>query len=130
MGTNFLDFIKEAWRILIPRGELWIAEIKSRFGESSTAKDSEKIGEEFVNSLKAFGFFHKLTDNSNKMFTRFEFFKPPPDILKERQLKMERKKKKFIEDEDDQTDLEKLENKRTEKAEGEWLLKPCIYKRR
>lgn len=130
MGTNFLDFIKEAWRILIPRGELWIAEIKSRFGESSTAKDSEKIGEEFVNSLKAFGFFHKLTDNSNKMFTRFEFFKPPPDILKERQLKMERKKKKFIEDEDDQTDLEKLENKRNEKAEGEWLLKPCIYKRR
>ncbi|RCK67387.1 hypothetical protein Cantr_02718 [Candida viswanathii] len=132
MGTNFLDFIKEAWRILIPRGELWIAEIKSRFGESSTAtgKDSEQVGEEFVNSLKAFGFFHKLTDNSNKMFTRFEFFKPPPDILRERQLKMERKKKKFIEDEDDQTDLEKLENKRSEKAEGEWLLKPCIYKRR
>ncbi|RCK55047.1 hypothetical protein Cantr_04361 [Candida viswanathii] len=132
MGTNFLDFIKEAWRILIPRGELWIAEIKSRFGESSTTtgKDSEQVGEEFVNSLKAFGFFHKLTDNSNKMFTRFEFFKPPPDILRERQLKMERKKKKFIEDEDDQTDLEKLENKRSEKAEGEWLLKPCIYKRR
>ncbi|EMG46261.1 RRP8 25S rRNA [Candida maltosa Xu316] len=130
MGTNFLDFIKEAWRILIPRGELWIAEIKSRFSESATQKDSEKVGEEFVDSLKSFGFFHKSTDNSNKMFTRFEFFKPPADILKERQAKIARKKKKFIEDDDDRTDLEKLEGKRSEKAEGEWLLKPCIYKRR
>ncbi|KAF6063797.1 putative methyltransferase family protein [Candida albicans] len=38
MGTNFLDFIKEAWRILIPRGEIWIAEIKSRFSESGESK--------------------------------------------------------------------------------------------
>ncbi|KGU28900.1 ribosomal RNA-processing protein 8 [Candida albicans P34048] len=132
MGTNFLDFIKEAWRILIPRGEIWIAEIKSRFSESGEIRNQneELIGEEFVNSLKAFGLFHKSTDNSNKMFTRFEFFKPPPDILRERQLKLEKKKKKFIEDDDDRTDIEKLESKRSEKAEGEWLLKPCIYKRR
>lgn len=135
MGTNFLDFIKEAWRILIPRGEIWIAEIKSRFSESggdtkNQNQNQQLIGEEFVNSLKSFGLFHKLTDNSNKMFTRFEFFKPPPDILRERQLKIQKKKKKFIEDEDDRTDIEKLESKRLEKAEGEWLLKPCIYKRR
>lgn len=38
--------------------------------------------------------------------------------------------KKFIEEDDDRTDIEKLESKRSEKAEGEWLLKPCIYKRR
>jgi len=31
MGTNWLDFIEEAWRILHWKGELWIAEIKSRF---------------------------------------------------------------------------------------------------
>lgn len=112
--------------------EIWIAEIKSRFSESGEVKNQneELIGEEFVNSLKAFGLFHKLTDNSNKMFTRFEFFKPPPDILRERQLKLEKKKKKFIEEDDDRTDIEKLESKRSEKAEGEWLLKPCIYKRR
>ena len=55
--------------------EIWIAEIKSRFSESSEIRNQneELIGEEFVNSLKAFGLFHKLTDNSNKMFTRFEF---------------------------------------------------------
>jgi ribosomal RNA-processing protein 8 len=32
MGTNWMDFIDEAYRVLHWRGELWIAEIKSRFG--------------------------------------------------------------------------------------------------
>ncbi|KAH6690373.1 methyltransferase-domain-containing protein [Plectosphaerella plurivora] len=31
MGTNWIDFIEEAYRILRWKGELWIAEIKSRF---------------------------------------------------------------------------------------------------
>ncbi|KAF2180643.1 hypothetical protein K469DRAFT_741159 [Zopfia rhizophila CBS 207.26] len=38
MGTNWLDFVDEAWRILRWRGELWIAEIKSRFGRVSNAR--------------------------------------------------------------------------------------------
>ncbi|CCK71704.1 25S rRNA (adenine645-N1)-methyltransferase KNAG_0H02890 [Huiozyma naganishii CBS 8797] len=118
MGTNFLDFIKEAYRILTPRGEIWIAEIKSRFADGK--------GDEFVNALKLLGFFHKNTDDSNKMFTRFEFFKPPEDILKERIAKLERRQK-FIEV---QTEKEQLETKRKKAAEGKWLLKPCIYKRR
>lgn len=118
MGTNFLDFIKEAYRILAPRGELWIAEIKSRFADGK--------GQEFVNALKLMGFFHKKTDDDNKMFTRFEFFKPPNDIIEERKAKLERKQK-FIEVE---TEKEELEKKRTQAPEGKWLLKPCIYKRR
>ncbi|KAI9641092.1 25S rRNA (adenine645-N1)-methyltransferase [Ciborinia camelliae] len=32
MGTNWIEFIEEAFRILRWKGELWIAEIKSRFG--------------------------------------------------------------------------------------------------
>ncbi|TVY42915.1 25S rRNA (adenine-N(1))-methyltransferase [Lachnellula occidentalis] len=32
MGTNWIDFIEEAYRILRWKGELWVAEIKSRFG--------------------------------------------------------------------------------------------------
>lgn len=118
MGTNFLDFIKEAYRILAPRGELWIAEIKSRF--------ADKDGEEFTKALKLCGFFHKKTDNENKMFTRFEFFKAPAEIIAERKAKLERKQK-FVEQEDDK---EELENKRQKIPEGKWLLKPCIYKRR
>lgn len=118
MGTNFLDFIKEAYRILAPRGELWIAEIKSRFADEK--------GDEFVNALKLMGFFHKKTDNENKMFARFEFFKPPQDIIEERKAKLERRHK-FIEVE---SEKEQLEAKRAKISEGKWLLKPCIYKRR
>lgn len=118
MGTNFLDFIKEAYRILAPRGELWIAEIKSRFSDGK--------GNEFVDALKLMGFFHKKTFDENKMFTRFEFFKPPAEIIEERRQKLERRQK-FIEVE---TEKEELEKKRRKIAEGKWLLKPCIYKRR
>ncbi|EQL02686.1 hypothetical protein G6O67_000781 [Ophiocordyceps sinensis] len=32
MGTNWLDFVEEAYRVLHWKGELWVAEIKSRFG--------------------------------------------------------------------------------------------------
>lgn len=32
MGTNWIDFIEEAFRVLRWKGELWVAEIKSRFG--------------------------------------------------------------------------------------------------
>lgn len=128
MGTNFLDFIKEAHRILAPRGELWIAEIKSRFTESADARTtkSENVGQEFVDALKLSGFFHKNTDNTNKMFSRFEFFKPSADIIEERRAKLERKRK-FIEHESEKEDLEA---KRSKNPEGNWLLKPCIYKRR
>ncbi|RKU45857.1 25S rRNA (adenine(645)-N(1))-methyltransferase [Coniochaeta pulveracea] len=31
MGTNWVDFVEEAYRILRWKGELWVAEIKSRF---------------------------------------------------------------------------------------------------
>ncbi|KAF2485309.1 methyltransferase-domain-containing protein [Neohortaea acidophila] len=37
MGTNWLSFIEEAHRILHWKGELWVAEIKSRFGRGSRA---------------------------------------------------------------------------------------------
>jgi ribosomal RNA-processing protein 8 len=38
MGTNWTDFIDEAWRILHWKGELWVAEIKSRFARASGGK--------------------------------------------------------------------------------------------
>ncbi|KAK4450683.1 ribosomal RNA-processing protein 8 [Podospora aff. communis PSN243] len=38
MGTNWLDFIEEAYRILRWKGELWIAEIKSRFTNPNANK--------------------------------------------------------------------------------------------
>jgi ribosomal RNA-processing protein 8 len=38
MGTNWVDFIEEAFRILRWKGELWVAEIKSRFGRVGGGK--------------------------------------------------------------------------------------------
>ncbi len=39
MGTNWIEFIEEAYRVLKWKGELWIAEIKSRFvGRSAAAR--------------------------------------------------------------------------------------------
>ncbi|KAI9774652.1 MAG: 25S rRNA (adenine645-N1)-methyltransferase [Geoglossum simile] len=32
MGTNWINFVEESWRVLRWKGELWVAEIKSRFG--------------------------------------------------------------------------------------------------
>lgn len=118
MGTNFLDFIQELYRLLIPRGELWISEIKSRFSDGK--------GEEFVDTLKMLGFFHKSTDNENKMFTRFEFFKPAKDVLDERMRKLKRHSRL----DEFETLKEEFESKRLAKSESQWLLKPCIYKRR
>ncbi|KAF5845279.1 hypothetical protein GGP41_002878 [Bipolaris sorokiniana] len=43
MGTNWLDFIDEAYRILRWRGELWVSEIKSRFGRVDKKKGGVPI---------------------------------------------------------------------------------------
>ncbi|KAK1755752.1 methyltransferase-domain-containing protein [Echria macrotheca] len=39
MGTNWVDFIEEAYRVLRWKGELWVAEIKSRFTNPGAKKN-------------------------------------------------------------------------------------------
>ncbi|ODQ64910.1 hypothetical protein NADFUDRAFT_34931, partial [Nadsonia fulvescens var. elongata DSM 6958] len=124
MGTNFLDFINEAMRILKPNGELWISEIKSRFTDPE-AKD-------FVSVLKQIGFFHKNTDTSNKMFIRFEFFRATKEMMDQKLRRETQKRSRFI-DKEENNNSPKSNNyleRRSAAPEGEWLLKPCIYKRR
>ena len=50
MGTNWLAFVEEAWRILRGdgKGEVWVAEVKSRFGRLSARKGAGKIVENSV----------------------------------------------------------------------------------
>lgn len=99
MGTNFLEFIKEADRILIKGGELWITEIKSRLSDPKCT--------EFIKAIESLGFKLRNFDDANKMFTKFEFYKPLKKVKT--------------------TEIDQI---RQGKAEGVWLLKPCIYKRR
>jgi len=105
MGTNFLEFVEEAHRILKWRGELWVAEIKSRFnrkvkgnsnavgrkkgeedaeaGDEPEMEGGEKRGvprvyKNFVDALAKRGFVLKgSVDDENKMFARMEFVKQP-----------------------------------------------------
>lgn len=53
MGTNWIDFIEEAWRILRGdgKGEVWVAEVKSRFGRSGSTHTSHRPGEAVNHSV-------------------------------------------------------------------------------
>jgi ribosomal RNA-processing protein 8 len=67
MGTNFLDFIKEAHRVLKPNGQLRIAEVKSRFHQGI---------DKFIQTLqKVFGFSCTFQDDANTMFILLHFVK-------------------------------------------------------
>ncbi|CAP70348.1 uncharacterized protein PODANS_3_4310 [Podospora anserina S mat+] len=55
MGTNWTDFIEEAYRILRWKGELWVAEIKSRFsspGGSGTTQPAKVVSHSVGNRRK------------------------------------------------------------------------------
>ena len=60
MGTDYGKFLQEANRVLRTPGYLWIAEVRSRFGEG--------FEEKFLKNLLAMGFSLKSKDVSNKMF--------------------------------------------------------------
>ncbi|KAL7760442.1 hypothetical protein ACKLNR_010532 [Fusarium oxysporum f. sp. zingiberi] len=53
MGTNWVDFIEEAYRILHWKGELWVAEIKSRFGpiRNKNAPVTHSVGNRKKNAM-------------------------------------------------------------------------------
>lgn len=46
MGTNWLSFVEEAWRILRGdgKGEVWVAEVKSRFGRTKPKVVENSVG--------------------------------------------------------------------------------------
>lgn len=48
MGTNWVDFVEEAYRVLRWKGELWVAEIKSRFAGGVGPKAGGKVVEHSV----------------------------------------------------------------------------------
>jgi len=65
MGTNYVEFLREAHRVLKPNGELKITEVVSRFSDINA----------FVEVLAEIGFKLIKEDNTNKMFIMFDFVK-------------------------------------------------------
>ena len=46
MGTNWIDFVEDAWRVLRGdgKGEVWVAEVKSRFGRVKPEMVKNSVG--------------------------------------------------------------------------------------
>jgi len=65
MGTNLVDFLAEAHRILIKGGRLKIAEVKSRFENLQS----------FEKALWALGFDLVSKNEENKMFVILDLIK-------------------------------------------------------
>ncbi|XP_057834290.2 ribosomal RNA-processing protein 8 isoform X2 [Cryptomeria japonica] len=71
MGTDFPDYLKEAYRVLKPGGWLLVAEVKSRFDPDNGGADPNK----FVKALNCLGFNIVFKDFSSKIFVLFYFRK-------------------------------------------------------
>lgn len=67
MGTNYGAFLAEAARVLKPKGQLWVAEVRSRFALADGSEDHEA----FCTALQQTGFKMLSKDISNKMFVVF-----------------------------------------------------------
>ncbi|KAK6437497.1 25S rRNA (adenine645-N1)-methyltransferase [Oleoguttula sp. CCFEE 5521] len=63
MGTNWISFIEEAYRILHWKGELWVAEIKSRFGRVGK---KGKVVEHSVGSKRKAAALAKVKESKKK----------------------------------------------------------------
>ena len=100
MGTNIVDFLQEANRVLKVGGYLKIAEVRSRFQEKGdeSLKEKEKEGfKKFLYILKETGFKVVHKDFSNKMFLLLEGIKMDKKIVS---------------------------------ADKSYSIKPCLYKKR
>ncbi|CAG8565258.1 16251_t:CDS:2 [Funneliformis mosseae] len=76
MGTNYVEFLKEAYRVLKPSGELKIAEVVSRFSDINS----------FIEVLAELGFKLIKKDDTNVMFIMLDFVKTKPRKTKKSKL--------------------------------------------
>lgn len=75
MGTDYAAFLAEAHRLLAPQGQLWIAEVRSRFvPEGSKEEDFQP----FIRALRQLGFSLVKQDAKNRMFVVWLLSKKAP----------------------------------------------------
>ncbi|KAN0050416.1 hypothetical protein ACTA71_003540 [Dictyostelium dimigraforme] len=102
MGTNFIDFIVEAERILVKGGLLKIAEIESRITDINA----------FTNEIQQHGFNLIKKNEKNQYFTLFEF------------SKLQKKDGQFMKS------LKQYQKLKKQQSNHDPVLKPCLYKKR
>lgn len=123
MGTNWVEMIAEAWRILRVDGELLVAEVASRLGSTGST-------DAFVALISALGFRLDWADTSNTHFVLVKFTKEatqrtpaPPGALDASASPAAIRSAVG-------TSAQAAEAQQMLIAQGASVLKPCLYKRR
>ncbi|KAM3571790.1 hypothetical protein VYU27_006194 [Nannochloropsis oceanica] len=78
MGTNMMDYVKEAVRVCVDGGAIKVAEVRSRFeggGGGGEGGGGEGGIEGFVAACKGLGLECKKLERKNKMFFTLDFVK-------------------------------------------------------
>ena len=81
MGPNYVDFVKEACRVLKIGGRLKIAEVESRFIRDADSSSLDSGVAAFTATLERVGFKRVAFDRSNDFFMLFEFEKIHPSTV-------------------------------------------------
>ena len=81
MGTNWISFVEEAWRLLRGdgKGEVWVAEVKSRFGRVSSKVVENSVGKKRKNKEKKVGGDEDEKVNGEELFAEAEDAPPSAD---------------------------------------------------
>ena len=117
MGSNIVDFIKEAYRILKPGGILKIVEVRSRFHD----KDSGNGLDAFVLVISNV-VFHVIQEQSNQNNKMFFFL----ECTKRDELAEGTEKNIFT----NMNGNVKKKKLKTSLDLDNYSAKPCLYKRR
>ena len=117
MGTNYIDFIIEANRVLRNKGTLLIAEVLSRFTDINFFTDTlmRKAGFKKVKVQKLNDFFYIMV---------FQKHKPVQMSQNLKQLSL------YGEGPRDQTDAKGVPKQEPSQSIQPTVLKPCLYKKR
>ncbi|KAL4399321.1 25S rRNA (adenine645-N1)-methyltransferase [Malassezia pachydermatis] len=125
MGTNWVDMITEAWRILKPHGELVIAEVTSRLGATGDTTD-------FTTLVEAMGFHLDWHDTTNN--THFALFKFSKVVQQKSTLSTQDALDTTLAPAALVSSVENADQAKLAREElvrrGASVLKPCLYKRR
>ena len=84
MGTNWVSFVEEAWRLLRGdgKGEVWVAEVKSRFGRVRAKVVENSVGKKRKGKEKKTAKLDGDEDekvNGEELFADAQEDAPPPD---------------------------------------------------
>lgn len=125
MGTNWVDMITEAWRILRPGGELIIAEVTSRLGATGAT-------EPFTELVCAMGFqldWHDATNNTHFVLCKFsKHVETRARATTPAPLDTQCPPRQLVSQVGNEAQAREARDALV--ARGAAVLKPCLYKRR